>query len=81
MTQKVHGGPFATKKGGNIRMLLHNVRGVGFVSNQRSRETLKMERLKRLTLKHKFDLLCIVQLNKDWGVLQEDNTIWTGTKG
>ena len=55
--------------------------GIGFVSSERNRETLKMERLKKLTIDHSFDLICLSEVNKDWRVTKEANTIWNGTKG
>ena len=55
--------------------------GIGFVSSERNRETLKMERLKKLTIDHSFDLICLLEVNKDWRVTKEENTIWNGTKG
>ena len=46
MTQKVHGGIFYNAKRESERLLVNNVGGIGFVSNERSRENLKMEQLK-----------------------------------
>ena len=42
---------------------------------------MKMERLKNLTIKHSMDLVCLTEVNKDWRMIKENNTIWNGTKG
>ena len=34
-----------------IRVLLNNVGGIGFVSGERSKESLKMERLRKMVIK------------------------------
>ena len=52
-------------KDGCIRILLQNVCGIGFVSNQRSKETLKMEKLKNLSCNWAVDLMCLTETNKD----------------
>ena len=56
-------------------MLLHNVGGIGFIAHERSRETMKMERLKKFTIEQSVDLACLTEVNKDWRVTKEDNTI------
>ena len=62
-------------------MLLHNVGGIGFIAHERSKETMKMERLKNFTIKQSVDLNCLTEVNKDWRVTKEENSIWSGTKG
>ena len=42
---------------------------------------MKMERLKKLTIEHSVDIVCLTEVNKDWRLTKEDNTIWNGTKG
>ena len=61
------------------RILLLNTGGIGFISEERSKETLKMERLKQITINYNIDLLCLTELNKDWRAIKQDNTIWNGT--
>ena len=63
------------------RILLHNTGGIGFISGERSKETLKMERLKELSINYDIYLLCLTELNKDWRAIQQNNTIWNGTVG
>ena len=62
-------------------MLLHNVGGIGFIAHERSKETMKMERLKKFIIEQSVDLTCLSEVNKDWRLTKEDNTIWSGTKG
>ena len=69
------------KKTNSTRILLHNTGGVGFITDERSRETLKMERLKALTIEYQIDLLCLTEINKDWRGVDQNHTIWNGTSG
>ena len=63
------------------RVLLQNTGGIGFVSNKRCEETLKMERLKQLVLDYDVDLVCLSEVNKDWRSVNQAHTIWNGTSG
>ena len=65
----------------STRILLHNTGGIGFITNERSRETLKVERLKALTIKYWIDLLCLTELNRGWRGVNQKHTIWNGTSG
>ena len=76
----IFGDPFLRTKSKSIRILLHNVGGIGFVTGQRSRETLKMEKLKELVCRYGVDLISLSEVNKDWRKIQTNNTIWEGTK-
>ena len=69
------------KKDNTIRILLQNIGGIGFVSGERSKETLKMERLKELVTGFDVDIFCLSEVNKDWRTLPYDHTIWAGTTG
>ena len=64
-----------------LRIFLQNVGGIGFVTDQRSKETLKMERLKKLITENEFDIMCLTEINKDWRLLPYQETIWAGTNG
>ena len=61
--------------------MIHNTGGIGFVSDERSKQTLKMEKLKKLLLDHKFDLVGLTEVNKDWRRMEHNNTIWGATSG
>ena len=47
-----------------IRLLLQNVGGIGFCSQLRHIETLKMEKLRDLCINQEVDLLCLTEVNK-----------------
>ena len=64
-----------------IRILLHDPGGLGFVSSSRSKQTLKMERLKKLLINHRFDYVGLTEVNKDWWKIEHENTIWGATTG
>ena len=75
-----HWGDFLKRKKVNCtRLLLHNTGGIGFISGEKSKESLKMERLKRLAINYDVDLICLTEVNKDWKFVQQDHTIWNGT--
>ena len=38
-----------------------------------------MERLKRLVVNYDIDLVCLLEVNKDWRSVQQEHTIWNGT--
>ena len=69
------------KKEHTIRILLQNIGGIGFITEERSKETLKMERLKEVVINHAVDIFCLTEVNKDWRLLPYDQTIWVGTSG
>ena len=60
---------------------MHNTGGIGFVTSERKKETLKMERLKKLSIDYNIDLICLTEVNKDWRSVVQNNTIWNGTIG
>ena len=66
-------------KDGCIWILVQNVGGIGFISEHRSKETLKMEKIKELVCNWAVDLLCMTEVNKDWRPITYSNTIWGGT--
>ena len=51
----------------------------GFVTKESSKETLKMERLKKLIVDHRIDLVGLTEINKDWRKIVYSNTIWGAT--
>ena len=57
-----------------VRILLHNPGGMGFVSNQQCKQTLKLEKLKKSILSHNCDLVGLTEVNKDWGNVAHENT-------
>ena len=58
-------------------MLVHNTTGIGFCSQTRNKETLKMEKLRKLVINQDVDILGLTETNKRWSVIPEENTIWS----
>ena len=66
-----HGDHLHSRDPGNIRFLLHNPGGVGYLDNKRCLPTLKMEKLKKLVIKQEFDFVGLCEVNKDWRRVQQ----------
>ena len=52
-------------KGGGVRVLLYNTGGIGFRTGDRSKESLKSEKMRRICNEYKIDLVCLTEVNKD----------------
>ena len=78
--QGFFGDPIQQKNKDCVRILLHNTNGIGFVTDKRCKETLKMEKLKKLILSQDFDIVGLSEINKDWRKIQYDNSIWSATQ-
>ena len=61
--------------------MLHNPGGIGFVTDKRCKETLKLEKLKKLILDYDFDIVGLTEVNKDWRFIGYDETIRGATAG
>ena len=77
----IFGNPLQHNHQSTIRILMQNVGGLGFIANKRCHETLKMEKIKEITIKYNVDLLALTETNKDWRTVKSAHTIWEGTKG
>ena len=64
---------------GCVRILLHNVNGIGFMSEERSRETVKMEKLRNLLVDYDFSYAGLTEINKDWRKFNYSDSIWGAT--
>ena len=42
---------------------------------------LKWKKVKRLSLDYNVDLICLTEVNKDWRMVHQNNTIWNATQG
>ena len=49
------------------------------MTDKKSRETLKSEKLRRLCIEYKIDLACLAEINKDWREVEQDHSIWNAT--
>ena len=36
---------------------------------------------KKIVIKYKVHILCLTEINKNWIMVHQDNTIWNGTSG
>jgi len=78
----IHGDPIKQRKDeDSIRILLQNSGGIGFVSGQRNRESLKVEKLKQFILSKQVDFVGLTEVNKDWRRVDTENTVWAATAG
>ena len=77
----IFGDLLKRKREDHIRILLVNVNSIGFISDQRSLESLKMEKLKRLIIKESVDYAALTETNKNWSAVPQEHSIWTGTQG
>lgn len=58
---------------------MQSIKGIGFVSGERSIDTLKMECLRKECIESDFDIVGLAEVNKDWKSVRNENTIWNGT--
>ena len=77
----IFGDLLKRKREDHIRILLVNVNSIGFISDQRSLESLKMEKLKRLIIKESVDYAALTETNKNWSAVPQEHSIWNGTQG
>ena len=66
-------------KGESVRVLLHNTGGIGFMTEVRSKESLKSEKLRMLCNEYKIDIVCLTEVNKDWREVEQQHSIWNAT--
>ena len=67
------------KNDDNIRILLQNPGGIGFVTGRRNRESYKIEKLKKLVIEKQIDIVGLTEVNKDWRCVPTENTVWAAT--
>ena len=53
------------KKTNNAILLLHNTGGIGCITAERSRKTLKIENMKNISITYDLDIVCLTEVNKD----------------
>ena len=78
-TKGEFGDPLTRKGKDVIRILLWNTNGIGFTSSDRTLESLKMEKFKKLVQLHAFDFTALTELNKNWSKVDTANSIWAAT--
>lgn len=65
---------------GCVRILLNNVNGIVFVTDQRCKETVKMEKLRNLIIDNDFSYAGLTETNKDWRKSSYSHSIWGATE-
>ena len=65
----IFGDLLKRKRDNHIRILLTNVNSIRFISDQRSLESLKMAKLKRLIIKDSVDYAALTEVNKNWSAV------------
>ena len=76
----IYGNQITHKSEGMVRMLLHNTSGIGFCTTERTKETKKMETLRKFTITHKVDILALTETNRNWDKETEEYTIWNAIR-
>ena len=66
-------------KGENVRILLLNTGGIGFMTEERSKESLKSEKLRGICNAYQVHIVCLTEINKDWRLVKQQHTIWNAT--
>jgi Exonuclease III len=64
-----------------VRILFQNPQGLGRLSANVTTQTSKLYKLKETLLKHNIDILGLVEVNKDWRLVPQQNTFWAITEG
>ena len=58
---------------------MHNVNEIGFMSEERSRETVKIEKLWNLLIDYDFSYAGLTEIKKDWRKFSYADSIWGAT--
>lgn len=69
------------KKTGMIRILFQNPQGLGPINSDHNCQTSKINTLKDIVIKHDIDILGMSEVNKDWGMIPQTETMWSLTDG
>ena len=62
----IFGDPLKRTTNNSIRIVLHNVGGIGFITGKRCHETLKMGKLHKVVIENSVDICWLTEVNKDW---------------
>lgn len=80
-TKGVWGHHFKKISSDCLRILCYNTGGIGFLSDERTKESLKMHKLKKLVLENQVDIMALTELNKDWRTVPHAESIWSALSG
>jgi Exonuclease III len=77
----IYGDHIKQKNGGMIRILFQNPQGLGRIGQVGQEQSLKLSKLKDFLIKHKFDVVGLSEVNKDWRLVPHKETLWATTEG
>jgi len=77
----IYGDHIKPKRQGMIRILFQNPQGIGHINGDGSMQSLKITKLKETLLKHNIDVLGLAEINKDWCMIPQKETLWQCTEG
>jgi hypothetical protein len=77
----VYGDHIKQKRSGMLRILFQNPQGLGRISSDRQEPSLKINKLKEVLLKQHIDVLGLSEVNKDWRMVPQKDTLWAVTEG
>jgi exonuclease III len=75
----IYGDHIKQKKKGMVRILFQNPQGLGPLSDVQGCQTSKINTLKDTLLKHQIDLVGLSEINKDWRLVPQKETMWNIT--
>lgn len=68
-----HGAIMPRSHHNAVRVVLINIAGIGFISEERSK-------MRNLVIDYDVDLLMLSQTNKDWRVIPCEHSLWAGVQ-
>jgi exonuclease III len=77
----IYGDHIKQKKQGMICILFQNPQGIGPLNSNRRYQTSKINNLKDTLLKHDIDILGLSEINKDWRMIPQTETMWNVMDG
>lgn len=80
--QGIYGDHIKQKWNGMVRILFNNPQGLGAIQNREQCQSYKINKLKDTLLKHNIDILLgLSEVNKDWRMIPQKQTLWQLTDG
>jgi hypothetical protein len=64
-----------------VRRTFQNPQGIGPINRIRECQSSKINSLKETLLKHHVDILGLAEVNKDWRIIPQQETMWHVTEG
>jgi Endonuclease/Exonuclease/phosphatase family./Reverse transcriptase (RNA-dependent DNA polymerase). len=79
--QGIYGDHLKQKRNGMVRILFNNPQGLGPIRNRDQCQSFKINKLKDTLLKHNIDIMGLSEVNKDWRMIPQKQTLWQLTEG